>query len=106
MRVQFQQCQQQDGESAADFIERLKTLRARAEYMGMNIDDPLMIHQMYEGLKPQYATTITIAKQMGQSDINKITEIILDASAKIDQTIQSTNVESHLASTKVSRKML
>ena len=100
IRVQFQQCQQQDGESAVDFLERLKTLRARAEYMGMNIDDSLMTHQIYEGLKPTYATTITIAKQMGQSDINKIIEIILDASAKIEQITQSTNVESHLVTNK------
>ena len=99
MRVQFQQCQQQDGESAADFLERLKTLRARAQSMGMNIDDSLMTHQIYEGLKSTYATTITIAKQMGQCDINKIIEIILDASAKIEQT-QATNVESHLVTNK------
>ena len=93
MRVQFQNCRQQDGELAAEFIERLKTLRARAQAMGINIDDGLMIHQIYEGLRSVFATTITIAKQMGQKDINKIIEIILDASTKIEQMDP---IESHL----------
>ena len=55
MRVQFQNCRQQDGELAAEFIERLKTLRARAQAMDINIDDGLMIHQIYKGLRSVFA---------------------------------------------------
>ena len=92
-RKEFATCIQGSDEKVTDFTQRLDTCKARMECMEMSVSDEEYKYQLYEGLREEYASTISQLKIQSIKDINTIIQHIHDQGVLFEAKRRNTSIE-------------